>query len=303
MKTNFGSLLVAGILSCSLPARAQEGAESLRRAPGRPVVVGHAGSGFFTPLNPFNPLPPSSLRSALKALQDGAEGLEIDLQLSQDSVPVLYHDQTLDSMTKTGRGCTNEHPAAALTRLRYRGGWPYDWFQHERLVTLDTLLARLAHRPQYPYLHLDLHENLPCLSPEQVQRNSAALVRQLVRTLRQYKVPPGRILLVSARLPTLRYFRQLWPAVPLGYEITGDFAANLTLAQAEQVQAVVISDALATPGNTGQAHAADLAVVTFGARSRRSIRRVLAAGPDAYEVDSVPRLIRLLGRRTAASRP
>ncbi|UOQ72129.1 glycerophosphodiester phosphodiesterase [Hymenobacter cellulosilyticus] len=110
-------------------------------------------------------MPPSSLRSELKALRDGAEGLEIDLQLSQDSVPVLYHDTTLDTMTKTGKGCTNEYSAAELTHLQFRGGWPYDWFQHERLVTLDTLLARLARRPQFPYLHLDLHESLPCLSP------------------------------------------------------------------------------------------------------------------------------------------
>ncbi|TGE22240.1 hypothetical protein E5K00_18510 [Hymenobacter aquaticus] len=296
MKISFWSLLVAGMLAGGA-AHGQRPTESLRREPGQLVVVGHAGSGFFTPLNPFNPLPPSSLRSELKALRDGAEGLEIDLQLSQDSVPVLYHDMTLETMTRTGRGCTNEQPAAALTRLRFRGGWPYDWFQREHLVTLDTLLARLARRPEFPFLHLDLHENLPCLNPEQAQRNSAAMVRQLARLLRRYQVPPGRILLVSDQLSTLRRFRQLWPAVPLGYEITENFAANLQVAQAERVEAIVISDALTTPENTARAHAANLAVVAFGARSSKGIKRVVAAHPDAYEVDYVSKLLKILGRK------
>jgi glycerophosphoryl diester phosphodiesterase len=301
MKINYWSLLL-GLSLTGSGAVAQTTGESLRREPGQMVVVGHAGSGFFTPLNPFNPLPPSSLRSELKALKKGAEGLEIDLQLSQDSVPVLYHDTQLDTMTKTGRGCTNEHPAAELTQLRFSGGWPYDWFQREHLITLDTLLTRLARRPQFPYLHLDLHEALPCLSPAQAERNSAALARQLVRLLQRHRVPAGRILIVSDQVATLRRFRQLWPALPLSLEIADNYAQNLALAQAEKMDAVVLGEALTTPQNSAQAHAAGLAVVAFGARSRGGIKKVAAANPDAYEVDNVGKLLRILGR-PATARP
>ncbi|MCB2407448.1 glycerophosphodiester phosphodiesterase [Hymenobacter lucidus] len=302
MKKHYWFLLALGLLATT--ARAQvPGGESLRRAPGQMVVVGHAGSGFITPLNPFNPLPPSSLRSELKALENGAEGLEIDLQLSQDSVPVLYHDTTFDTMTKTGQGCTNEYPAAVLTRLRYRGGWPYDWFQHERLVTLDTLLARLARRPQFPYLHLDLHENLPCLTEAQARRNSAALARQLVLLLQRYQVPAARLLIVSENLATLQHFRHLWPALPLGYEVTAHFGDNLRVAQAENLEAVVLGKHLNTPENVAQAHTAGLAVVAFGVRSRRGITRMAATHPDAYEVDNVAKLLKVLGRSSAAVKP
>jgi glycerophosphoryl diester phosphodiesterase len=287
-----------GLLALWVLTATTAGAQSntLRRAPGHTMVVGHAGSGFFRPFNTFNPLPPSSLRSELKALKDGAEGLEIDLQLSQDSVPVLYHDVTLSTMTKTGTGCTSEHPAAELTQLRYQGGWPYDWFQHERLITLDTLLARLARRPEFPFLHLDLHEDLPCLNPAQGARHSAALARQLVRLLQRYHVPADRVLFITTEKPTLQRLRHLWPQAPQGYEITDDFTAGLARARALGVEAVVLNDNLTTAANTAQAHAAGLVVVAFGARSKARITELVEAAPDGYEVDNVAKLRRVLRR-------
>ncbi|MCC2546968.1 hypothetical protein LJY25_10970 [Hymenobacter sp. BT175] len=261
------------------------------------MVVGHAGSGFFTPFNPFNPLPPSSLRSVLQALDRGAEGIEVDLELSRDSVPVLYHDVTLETMTKTGRGCVSEQTAAALIQLQFQGGWPYDWFHREKMVTLDTLLGRLEKRGRpFPYLHLDLHEDLPCLSPVQRQRHSAALARQLVALLRLYHVPAERVLVVSDQPATLARVHQLWPAATLGFEVTHDFESQLTQALAQKVQAVVLSQDLTTPENVARAHAAGLAVITFGGRSGRLMRRLIAAGPDGYEADNVPKLLKLLGR-------
>ncbi|UOQ72128.1 hypothetical protein [Hymenobacter cellulosilyticus] len=112
-------------------------------------------------------------------------------------------------------------------------------------------------------------------------------------------MPAGRVLIVSDRVSTLQHFRRLWPALPLGYEITSQYAANLTVAQAEKVDAVVLNEELTTPQNAAQAHAAGLAVVTFGCRSRRGIRKLVAAQPDAYEVDNVGKLLRLLGRPAA----
>ena len=75
------------------------------------VVLGHAGSGFYTPISPFNFRPPSSWRGIRRALLRGADGVEIDLQMSRDSVVILYHDQRLQDGT-TGTGCVSERTAA-----------------------------------------------------------------------------------------------------------------------------------------------------------------------------------------------
>jgi len=258
----------------------------------RPLVIGHAGSGFF---HPFNALPPSSLRSINRALSRGADGVEVDVRLSQDSIPVLYHDHTLDSMTD-GQGCVSQLPAAALTQLHYRGGWPYDWFQHEQLVTFETLLARLVQEGPFPYLHLDLHEDDACSSGNEAR--SRALARHLRQLLTRYQVPTDRVLILTNRSSTLRYLRELLPTVPLGLEITDDFEGGFAqLQQLPQVQAAVLHKDDVTPERAARLHALGREVVVFGGRSARAVGRVVAAAPDSYEVDNVRQLRTTLRRQ------
>ena len=60
-------------------------------------VVGHAGLGFESTLTPYPSNTLSSIRKAVEGFN--ADGVEVDVQLSKDSVPVLYHDNTLESLT------------------------------------------------------------------------------------------------------------------------------------------------------------------------------------------------------------
>lgn len=261
------------------------------------VVLGHAGSGFFTPINPFNFRPPSSWRGVQHALRIGADGVEIDLQMSQDSVVMLYHDQKLEN-SSTGSGCLSQHTAAELTQLHYRGGWPYDWFQKERPVTFDTALARLSRRPSFPVLHLDLHEDDQCLPVGHQYDQVPLLIRQIARSLRRYQVPPEKILLITQEGSTVRLAKAILPAgVRIGLEIASDeFAFGLRVAKTEKLHTVVLDADRVTPEQSTQAHAAGLTVVVFGGRSSNDIRRVLATQPDEIEVDNPKRLLILQGR-------
>lgn len=259
------------------------------------LVLGHAGSGFFTPISPFNPLPPSSLRGVLHALDRGADGVEIDLQLSRDSTVMLYHDQRLESIT-TGSGCVAQHSAAELTALRYRKGWPYDWFQHERPVTLDTVLARLNRRSSFPVLHLDLQEENPCAPPGDTFDHTPKLVRQLVGSLRRAHVPAARLLAISNKAGVLKQLRAAWPALPLAFDVTDDFAGALRQAQALHVPTLVASGDRTTPAEVAQARAVGVRVILFGGRSGKDIRRILKAEPDGIQVDNMGRLLAIRRR-------
>ena len=261
------------------------------------VVLGHAGSGFFTPISPFNFRPPSSWRGIRHALRVGADGVEIDLQLSRDSVVMLYHDQKLEN-SSTGSGCVSQHPAAELTQLHYRGGWPYDWIQKERPVTFDTALARFSRRASFPAVHLDLHEDDLCMPAGHQHDRVPLLLRQIARSLRRYHVPLEKVLLVTQESSTVRLARALLPGVRIGLEIASDeFAFGLGVAKKENVRTVVLDADRVTPEQSAQAHAAGLTVVVFGGRSGKDIRRVLASQPDEIEVDNVKRLLILQGRK------
>ncbi|HYH79142.1 MAG TPA: glycerophosphodiester phosphodiesterase family protein [Longimicrobium sp.] len=57
----------------------------------RPLILGHRGAPFDAPEN--------TMRAFRLALEQGADGVELDVQPSADGVPVLLHDDTLDRTT------------------------------------------------------------------------------------------------------------------------------------------------------------------------------------------------------------
>lgn len=87
------------------------------------LVIGHAGAAGEAPANTL-----AAVRACLDA---GAEGMEIDVQLCADGVPVLMHDETVDRTTNlTGR--VRDLPLAALQSA--------DAGQGEPVPTLEQVL-------------------------------------------------------------------------------------------------------------------------------------------------------------------
>jgi glycerophosphoryl diester phosphodiesterase len=212
---------------------------------------------------------------------------------------MLYHNRELATLTNTREGCISTRTAASITGLRYRAGWPYDWFQQERPQRLDTLLARLAKRRAFPYLHLDLHEEDACTGYDDGRR-SRILIRALATLLSRYQVPPGQVLILTNQPATLQYIHEQMPQVARGLEVTQDFDAGLQLAQSTGVQSVVMSKYVATPERSARVHSAGMKVVIFGGRSSRAIRRILCCQPDAVEVDNLRQLLHLRSKAKGA---
>jgi glycerophosphoryl diester phosphodiesterase len=63
---------------------------------------------------------PENSRAALSAAIAGGYGIEIDVQPSADSVPMVFHDEELDRLTDT-TGLVNARSASALGQIRLRG--------------------------------------------------------------------------------------------------------------------------------------------------------------------------------------
>jgi glycerophosphoryl diester phosphodiesterase len=80
----------------------------------RPLVISHAACGGHAPEN--------TLSGIRKALQFGADAIEIDVQATADGVPVLMHDLTVDRTTN-GSGYVAKLPLDALRALD-AGGEP-----------------------------------------------------------------------------------------------------------------------------------------------------------------------------------
>lgn len=74
----------------------------------RPLVFAHRGGCALGPEN--------TLAAFDLGLAAGADGIELDVHLSADGVPVVHHDDTLERTT-SGSGPLTAHTAAALARL------------------------------------------------------------------------------------------------------------------------------------------------------------------------------------------
>ncbi len=95
-----------------------------------PLILGHRGASAVAPEN---------TRAAFeRAFRDGADGIELDVTLSRDGVPVVIHDDTLDRTTD-GRGAVWDRDLADLRRLD-AGGWFGAGFRGERIPTLAEAL-------------------------------------------------------------------------------------------------------------------------------------------------------------------
>ncbi|WP_017472249.1 glycerophosphodiester phosphodiesterase family protein [Amphibacillus jilinensis] len=94
------------------------------------LIIAHRGASFDQPENSF---------SAFKlANQLGADGIETDVHLTKDNIPVLIHDETIDRVT-SNNGYVHQYTYKDLKKLDI-GSWFDPRYHGERILSLNELL-------------------------------------------------------------------------------------------------------------------------------------------------------------------
>ena len=136
--------------------------------------LAHRGSG---PTRPLSPLPENSLAAFRQAIDLGADGVELDVELTRDGELLVMHDDTLDRTT-TCAGCVSaialrDAQACALVDGRHQP-------TEERPPTLAQVFAAL---PSDALVNVELKVFGECATPdtgpEALARAAAAEVRRL----------------------------------------------------------------------------------------------------------------------------
>lgn len=94
-------------------------------------IFAHRGASKMAP---ENTMPAFNL-----AYNIGADGIETDVQLTKDGIPVLIHDETL-RRTSTGTGFVQDHSLEQLKELDF-GSWFSPKYSDTSIVTLDEFLT------------------------------------------------------------------------------------------------------------------------------------------------------------------
>jgi glycerophosphoryl diester phosphodiesterase len=174
----------------------------------RPLIFAHRGAS--------DEQPEHTLGAYLRAIADGADGLECDVRLTRDGHLVCLHDRRLER-TSDGRGLVSSRTLAELDALDFASWHPAAVGaepirdDHRRVLTFDRLLtvAQEAGRP----LRLLVETKHP-------SRFGAAVERTLVDVLRRHGLDrddptsPVRVTVMSFSPFALRLMRRLAPQVP-----------------------------------------------------------------------------------------
>jgi len=93
-------------------------------------IIAHRGAKIEAPEN--------TLAAFDRALEYPIQGIEFDVQLSKDGIPVLFHDRTLTKINGT-KDRIFEYTYGELLTFSW-GGWFSESFINERVVKLEEIL-------------------------------------------------------------------------------------------------------------------------------------------------------------------
>ncbi len=147
--------------------------------------------------------PENTLAALEAAVAAGARYVEVDVQLTSDRVPVLFHDHDCQRLCGVS-GAIDERSYAAVRVLR--ASWPERFgarFQDNPVASLADLAAFLT---RYPHVTAFVE-----IKRQAVKRFGADVVVAASYSLLQPVL--AQTVLISFSLPALRVARGLWPRI------------------------------------------------------------------------------------------
>ncbi|MGD9146380.1 MAG: glycerophosphodiester phosphodiesterase family protein [Anaerolineae bacterium] len=170
----------------------------------RPLNFAHRGASHEAPEN--------TLAAFLLAAELGADGIELDVQLSKDGQVVVIHDFVLETTTD-GQGAVQDRTLAELKELD--AGSSFDpLFAGQRIPTLQEVIHSVGR-------HLLLNIELKTKSTR-----DARLARAVARIVEENHLL-DRVVVSSFNPLALRQLRKLNPWIPLGLLYAPDMPRHL----------------------------------------------------------------------------
>jgi glycerophosphoryl diester phosphodiesterase len=243
-----------------------------------PLKIGHRGAAGEAPEN--------TLASFELAWRQGVDGIEFDVQLSSDGVPVVIHDARL-TRTTSGSGWVGEHRASVLRRLDAGS-----WFNRR---------YRLRARERYAGARIPLLAEVlqwvkarQCLAFVEIKDYRPGVAAKVLQEIERAELWDwARV--VSFDLPSLRQVRQLSEQARLGLDFSGRLLP-IRRALALGAEALLPHWAIASRRLIRRAHHEGLQVISWTVNYPLHMRRKILDGVDGLITNYPARLTGVLER-------
>jgi glycerophosphoryl diester phosphodiesterase len=250
----------------------------------RPLIIAHRGSSAIAPEN--------TMAAFKQAIKDGADGIEFDVRLAHDGVPVVIHDATLQR-TAGFSGRVSRYSSHDLNKIDV-GSWfnqkhpskARKEFSAETVPTLSGLLDLMRDNKGLIYLEIKCSKN-----------TCDPLVKAVAEMIGRSDLLP-RIIVKSFHLDALVKFRRIMPEARIAVLFAPKFMhlikpRNRLVTKALELQANEISlhYSLATPNAVREAADYGFPVTIWTADHTAWVKRAENLGIHAIVTNNPARLL------------
>jgi len=176
---------------------------------GHLLIIGHRGASAYAPEN---------THAAFRMAYDGAaDGIELDVRLARDGVPVVIHDATLDR-TALARGEVESYTSAELAEFRV-GEWfnlrrpkhAQDDFPRQRIPTLSEVFESYGSGLIYVEMKCEDASRRPALARAVVEltRAHGLVERVVVKSFEHDSL--SEVKRLAPEIRTAALFGRSWP--------------------------------------------------------------------------------------------
>lgn len=230
--------------------------------------IAHRGASAFAPEN--------TMAAFEKAVELGADVLELDLHLSRDGELVVIHDGTLDRTTD-GHGQVYERTLEELKRLD-AGRWFGEGFAGQRIPMLDEVLDRYVGKVPLALEIKAGSDFFPGIEERVVSalRRHSAIEQAVVASFDHY---------------ALERLKEIEPTLRTAALLVGRPVSISALAGPGRADAIALEASLATKTEVEACRAAGLQLVVWVVNDPVQMRHFIALGVDGIITDR-PDLLR-----------
>lgn len=238
-------------------------------------ILGHAGMGISS-IYPMN-----TLESILNCLNLGADGTELDVQMTKDSVLVAFHDLELSDRT-TAKGRIYNQKWNDIQNAAYKD----PIYAGYEIITIDEMFSNLN-----PHLNKTFAFDCKNFNPDTSFTYLNRFCNALIAIIEKYGIQ-NNCIIEFKREDLIQTMKQLRPNWNIFVYQEYDYA--LELCQKYRLQGIVISVDKISTAQVENAHQLGLKVMVFNAHSNQRNRDAISKNVDIIQTDNLKNLLRIL---------
>ncbi len=240
------------------------------------TALGHAGMGIG------NAYPMNSFESISKCLSLGMDGSEFDLQMTKDSVLVLYHDRNL-SLNTNQEGLIHTKTWEELKSAVYNQ-WPY---LNYHIISLDQLFSHIENLHQFTF-------TIDCKLYTEGDLNAYTIsfANSLIRAIERYHLMKN-VCIESQNEEFLSLLKKEKPDYQL-FIYPPTFEEGLEIALKLSLFGITIANSDIAKTQVETAHNNNLRVAVWNLHSEADHKDAIRKNPDFIQTDKVVNLIKLI---------